>query len=71
MSKKTRGQFYTTNYKYVLQNLEIPETIQTVIEPFAGKGDLLRFVDNKYTTELKYSALLEMPEYNWFRQIKI
>ena len=44
--KKKLGQFYTTNYKYILQNLFIPEDV-LIIEPFAGKGDLLYFVGNK------------------------
>lgn len=51
-SKKALGQFYTTNYQYILQNLHIPDNINTIIEPFAGNGDLLNFIDkNKYTIE--------------------
>ena len=46
MSKKNAlGQFYTTQYEYVLQNLTIPQTVRHIIEPFAGKGDLLKFLD--------------------------
>jgi len=44
ISKKQLGQFYTTNYKYILQNFSIPEQIKFIIEPFCGKGDLLPFV---------------------------
>jgi hypothetical protein len=46
-SKKLLGQFYTTNYEYILSNLYIPEDVDTIIEPFAGNGDLLKFIKNK------------------------
>lgn len=50
--KKNLGQFYTTNYEYILQNLEIPENIKDIVEPFAGNGDLLNFIDKtKYNLE--------------------
>lgn len=41
------GQFYTTNAKYILQNLLniFPQSV-SVIDPFAGQGDLLRFFKN-------------------------
>ena len=45
-NKKSLGQFYTTNYSYILQNLYIPEYVINIIEPFAGKGDLLPFIAN-------------------------
>ena len=53
MSKKQLGQFYTTNYKYILSNMEIPKGIKTIIEPFVGNGDLLNFITdkNKYNIE--------------------
>ena len=44
MTKKELGQFYTTNHKYILQNLHIPNHITHIIEPFCGQGDLLKFV---------------------------
>lgn len=47
MNKKSLGQFYTTNYEYILQELTIPDNITTIIEPFAGNGDLLLFINNK------------------------
>ena len=46
-SKSTLGQFFTTNYKYILQNLSIPQNITDIIEPFTGNGDLLNFIDHK------------------------
>lgn len=49
MSKETKqklGQFYTTNFKYILQNINIPDDIENIIEPFCGKGDLLKFIGN-------------------------
>ena len=52
IDKKNLGQFYTTNYNYILQNLFIPENIITIIEPFCGSGELLKFIDdNKYKIE--------------------
>ena len=46
-NKKNRGQFYTTNSSYILDGFELPEDIGCVIEPFAGKGDLIDWVKNK------------------------
>lgn len=47
--KKTLGQFFTTNYQYILQNMYVPERTKFVCEPFTGNGDLLNFVDcHKY-----------------------
>ena len=47
MSKKSLGQFYTTNYDYILSSISIPDDITHVIEPFAGNGDLLEFINKK------------------------
>lgn len=47
MKKKELGQFYTTNYNYILQNLFIPKDTKTIIEPFCGSGELLNFLSNK------------------------
>lgn len=44
MSKQTLGQFYTTNYQYILDGFKIPQNITHIIEPFAGNGDLLQFI---------------------------
>jgi hypothetical protein len=46
-TKKILGQFYTTNYKSILQNMCVPEGITDIIEPFAGNGDLLNFLEKK------------------------
>lgn len=41
-SKKLKGQFYTVNSSYILDGLSLPpKTARCVMEPFAGKGDLL------------------------------
>lgn len=45
--KKTLGQFYTTNQEYILQGLKIPDNIINIIEPFAGNGDLLDFINKE------------------------
>jgi hypothetical protein len=44
--KQKLGQFYTTNYEYILQNLNIPKNITKIIEPFTGNGDLLKIKIN-------------------------
>jgi hypothetical protein len=44
MNKKNRGKFYTTNSSYILEGLFIPENTKKIIEPFAGKGDLLEWI---------------------------
>ena len=52
-NKHRLGQFFTTNYKYILCNMKIPNNILHIIEPFTGNGDLLEFIENKdlYTIE--------------------
>ena len=48
MSQKQKlGQFYTTNYEYILQNFKIPEYVKVIVEPFAGEGDLINFIQNE------------------------
>jgi hypothetical protein len=46
--KQELGQFMTTNQQYILQEMYIPKHITHIIEPFVGKGDLLKFVE-KYS----------------------
>ena len=75
--KKELGQFYTKNYNYILKNITIPQNINDIIEPFAGEGDLLNYinsVDRKYNIEMydidpkrdniiKKDTLLNPPDY--------
>ena len=76
MSKKQLGQFYTTNYEYILKNMQIPDNITTIIEPFVGCGDLLSFIKNKeqyhieiydidpkYENTIKQDTLKNPPQY--------
>jgi len=44
--KAELGQFYTKNYEYILQNIKVPSFIKDIIEPFAGEGDLLTYLNN-------------------------
>lgn len=44
INKQSLGQFYTTRYNYILQGMQAPSSEVVVIEPFAGRGDLLRFL---------------------------
>jgi Eco57I restriction-modification methylase len=52
-TKKMLGQFMTTNYDHILKNMVIPKDTLTIIEPFCGRGDLLKFLgdDHSYTLE--------------------
>lgn len=76
MSKVQLGQFYTTNYEYILSNMSIPNEVSTIVEPFVGNGDLLKFIKNKsnYTIEtydidpknsntIKRDTLIDPPSY--------
>jgi hypothetical protein len=53
--KKNRGQFYTTNSSYILDTLPLPsKNISRIVEPFAGKGDLIDWIRTKgYTTPIE------------------
>lgn len=51
--KKELGQFYTKNYEYILQNINIPENIKYIIEPFAGECDLLNYIKNQNNYEIE------------------
>lgn len=52
-NKQKYGQFYTTQYSYILQNLYVPEEIDYIIEPFCGEGHMLNIIDseNKHSIE--------------------
>jgi hypothetical protein len=44
-NKKNRGQFYTTNAAYILDGLPLPPPdVRCIVEPFAGKGDLMEWL---------------------------
>jgi len=44
-NKKNRGQFYTTNAAYILDGLPLPPPdVRRIVEPFAGKGDLMEWL---------------------------
>lgn len=45
-TKSQLGQFFTTNYQYILSNLYIPHNVKSIVEPFTGNGDLLNFINN-------------------------
>jgi len=65
--KSKRGQFYTINSEYILQNLFFDESIEDIIEPFAGQGDLIKWVLSKknsikieaYDIEPKYENIIK------------
>jgi hypothetical protein len=49
-NKKTKGQFYTENHAYILDGFTIPDDVEQIIEPFAGKGDLIDWTKVKNFT---------------------
>lgn len=48
VTKTKLGQFYTTQYTYILQRMTIPVHVTKIIEPFAGKGHLIKFAQSIY-----------------------
>ncbi len=44
--KAELGQFYTTNYEYIFKSFIIPDNIKKIIEPFAGNGDLVKYIES-------------------------
>ena len=74
MDKQKLGQFMTTNFLHVLQNLYIPDNVD-IIEPFVGEGHLLKFlkvipknincfdIDPKIPIAIKQDTLKTIPDY--------
>ena len=50
-SKKALGQFYTTNYEYILEGFNVPSGSK-VVEPFVGQGDLLKWIGPDHSVEV-------------------
>ena len=77
MNSKCRlGQFYTTHYTYILQNMVIPNSVSKIIEPFVGQGHLLKWlesrdqyqlelfdIDPKIDQAIKQDTLMNPPDY--------
>jgi hypothetical protein len=78
-NKKNRGQFYTTNSSYILDGFLLPpDDIRCVVEPFAGKGDLIEWlktsgcaceieaydIEPKGRNIKKRDTLVNPPDYN-------
>jgi len=78
-SKQELGQFYTTNYEYILNGFDIPEDTTHLIEPFAGEGHLTAYalsgkntfeqvleydIDPKKTSITQRDTLLDAPDYS-------
>jgi hypothetical protein len=66
--KKKKGQFYTTASTYILDGLSLPvKGLTHIIEPFAGQGDLLEWLNvmgntvpvESYDIEPKKAGILE------------
>ena len=78
ITKQKRGQFYTVRSDYVLDTISLPANdSRCVIEPFAGKGDLLDWlkrnhcllpieaydIDPKRNDIVRRDTLMDPPEY--------
>jgi len=50
--KSQLGQFYTTNFEYILKGMVVPYNSH-IIEPFAGDGDLVEFANLFSPTEME------------------
>jgi hypothetical protein len=61
-TKKKLGQFYTTNYEYILREIVIPDGVENIIEPFVGKGDLLKFINKSKIKSIESFDLEPIPE---------
>jgi hypothetical protein len=74
--KSQLGQFYTTNFDYILKGMQVPLKSR-LIEPFAGEGDLLKFasrfklahtecydIDPKHDYITKRDTLKNPPDYD-------
>jgi hypothetical protein len=48
--KQLLGQFFTTNYKYIMDGMDQPE-VKHIVEPFAGNRDMLKFLHTKVYTQ--------------------
>ncbi len=56
-SKQVLGQFYTTNYEYILQGMKIPNNVKHIVEPFTGNGDLITFIEKEQeNNNFKYNV---------------
>lgn len=53
MDKKQLGQFFTKNSDYILQGLEKYIKNKSVIDPFAGDGDLLEWAEKNKAKNIK------------------
>lgn len=52
-SKKQKGQFYTVNADYILNGLDFPPNNEKIIEPFVGKGDLIKNITNVISYDIE------------------
>ena len=50
-TKKKLGQFFTTNYSYIMDGMNQPPSSTIVIEPFVGDRDILNFLYSTYKIE--------------------
>ena len=63
-SKKDLGQFYTTECHYILKDLPgPPDDCKCIIEPFAGKGDLIQYIKTAGYTYIPIEAYDIDPKY--------
>jgi hypothetical protein len=61
--KSTLGQFFTTNYEYILTGFVQPPSECIVIEPFAGNADILKFLVDANTRQVEAYDI--DPKHEW------
>jgi hypothetical protein len=66
--KSQLGQFFTTNYNYILSNLYIPNGTTHIIEPFTGNGDLLNFIPRDEIHKYEIECYDIEPKHNFIVQ---
>lgn len=63
-TKQKLGQFFTTNYSYIMDGMNQPPLSTVVIEPFAGDKDMLHFIKESreiecYDIEPRHAGIIE------------
>ena len=52
-TKKALGQFFTTNHAHIMRDMGIPPGVRKIVEPFAGNGDMLNFIEDESAYDIE------------------
>ena len=64
--KKELGQFFSSNCDYIFTNISIPKSVNWIIEPFGGNGELLKWIYKK--TNINAESYDIMPKFNGIKK---